>query len=549
MYASGRGIALALAPAVRTSAGTVRNVAGLLLGFGFGMVLMSPTVSALSMVPGLSLLAPSNNSNVSGTITFVAAADSEGLVSLQFKVDGNDYGSVITGGSCRATFDTRQTGDGPHTVTALGVDEFGNSVLTQPSTIFVNNVAPAISNVAVANITSSSATIFWSTAAMADGRVDYGVTMSYGGTAYEANMGTAHAVALTGLTSGTTYHFAAMSFGQNGILSQSGDFVFTTAGAPGTPTPTPTPTPIVPGPTPTPSPTPVFPSPTPAPTPTPVFPSPTPGPAPSPSPTPTYASGRTAPGGSGNLGSAIPRTDGPLASPTPGGTVTGQATVRGATVSNIVPNSGVVSRSSGQSVTNATVFTGGTSGSGSGQHMTVSMLMGAYSTGGSTTTSTQPATTNLKPRGAQSNTDSKSSDYTPCAGPNPFLKEGGICVNGTWIKPDPQTQDAGTGGTTSDSSSTSTGGATGTTSTTGGATTGATGGGSTSSDSTTSPVSSPAAPGTSSTTGGLKPAGYVLPVPKSASACSTPDPYAAKGGVGICVKGEWVLLFKPGKGK
>src|SRR5688572_6578405 len=133
------------------------------------------------MIPGLSLLAPTNNSNVSGTITFVAAADAEGLVSLQFKIDGADYGSAITSGSCRATFDTRSTTDGPHSIQAVGHDEFGNTVFTSPSTIFVNNVAPAISNVIVSNVTSSSATISWSTAAEADGRVDYGTTMSYGG--------------------------------------------------------------------------------------------------------------------------------------------------------------------------------------------------------------------------------------------------------------------------------------------------------------------------------------------------------------------------------
>ena len=172
------GTGLALGHAVRISIGALRNTLGLLFGFGFGLILTSPTASALSMVPGLSLLAPTHNSNVSGTITFVAAADAEGLVSLQFKVDGSDYGSAITSGSCRATFDTRSASDGPHTIQAVGTDEFGNTVFTSPSTIFVNNVAPAISNVIVSNITSTAAVISWSTAAAADGRVEYGQTMS-----------------------------------------------------------------------------------------------------------------------------------------------------------------------------------------------------------------------------------------------------------------------------------------------------------------------------------------------------------------------------------
>jgi hypothetical protein len=516
---------------------------GLLLGFGFGLILTSPTVSALSMVPGLSLLAPSNNSNVSGTITFVAAADSEGLVSLQFKVDGQDYGSLITGGSCRATFDTRSTSDGPHTVQAVGQDEFGNSVLTQPSTVFVNNMAPAISGVSVANITSSSATVFWSTAAMADGRVDYGVTMSYGGSALEANSGTSHAVALTGLASGTTYHFAASSVGQNGILSQSGDFVFTTTGIPVAPTPTPTP--VVPGPTPKPSPTPT-------PTPTPVVPGPTPSPSPSPTPVPTptpgagaspappsttVATSRTEPKGSSNVGSATARTGGPIdpSSADPG---KGKAVGRVATLTNTIETGGVVSRATGQFITGPTGSTTGSatgmSTGGTGQQLTVPMLMGAYATGGAfaPSTPTTSTTTNTKPRGAQSTSDSKTSDYTPCAGPNPFLKEGGICVNGTWIKPDPAPE-TGTGSTTSDTGSTSTSAAT----------TGASSDQTTDSTQATSSVQPPVAPKTSST---LVPLTSATP---KVSPCTTPDPYAAKGGIGICVKGEWVLLFKPGKGK
>ena len=549
---------------MRTSVGAVRNAVGLLLGFGFGLILTSPTVSALSMVPGLSLLAPTDNSNVSGTITFAAAADSEGLVSLQFKVDGQDYGSLITGGSCRATFDSRSTNDGPHTITAVGQDEFGNSVVTSPATIFVNNVAPAISGVSVSNITSSSATVNWSTAALADGRVDYGITMGYGGSAYDSNMATSHSVNLTGLASGNTYHFTAMSFGQNGILSTSGDFVFTTTGPPviPTPTPSPSPTPIVPNPTPTPSPTPV-------PTPTPIYPSPTPTPiaGPTPSPTPTNTTtpgtrGRTAPSDATYVGAAIPRTDDPTSSPTP--TATGTAIVRGANSANTVQNSGAVSRASGQSVINlgGVNGTGGTGSTGSGQHLTVSMLMGAYSTTGSSFSSPSPTptpTTNTKQRGSQSS-DSKKTDYTPCAGPNPFLNEGGICVNGTWIKPDPQPQDSGSGSTTG---STSSSGAT-SGSTTGDPTTGATSGtsttGTTSTDpttssATTSSAQSPAAPRTSSSSSAASaPAtsghsSVTFAKPKASSSCSTPDPYAAKGGVGMCVNGEWVLLFKAGKGK
>jgi hypothetical protein len=523
---------------VRVSIGAVRNVVGLVLGFGFGLILTSPAVSALSMVPGLSLLAPSDNSNVSGTITFVAAADSEGLVSLQFKVDGNDYGSTITSGSCRATFDTRSTNDGPHTIQAVGQDEFGNATFTQPATIFVNNVAPAISNLVVSNVTSSSATVNWATAAAADGRVDYGVTMGYGGSAYDSNVATSHAVTLTGLSSGTTYHFSAMSFGQNGILSSSGDFVFTTSGAPVVPTPTPSPTPT-PTPSPGPSPTPRPPTPGPTPVPTPVpSPSPTPTPIVSPNPTPTPTAspssfgthGRTAPSGSDNIGSAIPRTDQPVEpSPTPIPTVTGQANARGSSASvNPVPGASAVSRATGAAIGYVTGFSGGTGGSGQG--LTVGMLMP-----GSSTRTGLAAQQNSQTTSTQSRTPTRSTDaqptYTPCAGPNPFLNEtnGGSCVNGTWIKNEPPaetTNDPATAQTTAPPDSS------------GAPVTSVT------SAPVTSASSAPSVSGSSSVTSAPAAA------PKStAASCSKPDPYAAKGGIGLCVNGDWVLLWKPSKGK
>ena len=538
-----RGIGLALGHGVRISIGALRNTLGLLFGFGFGLILTSPTVSALSMIPGLSLLAPSHNSNVSGTITFVAAADAEGLVSLQFKIDGADYGSAITSGSCRATFDTRSTNDGPHTIQAVGTDEYGNTVFTSPATIFVNNVAPAISGVVVSNITSSSATVTWSTAAAADGRVDYGTSMSYGASAYDSNVGTSHSVTLSGLSGGTTYHFAAMSFGSNGILSTSGNFVFTTSGI--APTPTPNPTPVVPsptptpgGPTPTPTPTPIFPTPvpTPVPTPTPV-PVPTPVPSPTPTATPTPGTrGRTAPSDSTYTGSATARTDGtPLDPLPPSEPVAGSAVTRGgATVTNTLavnPSSG--SGSLGRN--NSTVGGSGMTAAmflpgGSSTFRVTTYSAPAAMTQVPTTMAPQvqtPTSTPTQQRGATSTqpTQPKSAEpmFTPCAGPNPFLNDGGgKCVNGTWIKDDQP--------------------ASNTASSTAAQTTG---------QETTSVTSAPVTSGTSSATSVSKELSKAVAgalASKSKSGCTTPDPFAARGGVGICVNGEWLALVQPKRG-
>src|SRR6187399_3573814 len=172
---------LALTRVMRVFRSGLQHVLGLALGLGLGLAVMSPTVlSASGLLPSLSLASPGDGSNVSGNVTFVAVADGDGLTSLQFRVDGGNYGSAITAGSCRATFDTRTAADGPHTIQAVGFDASGNSVASYPATIFVNNLAPAISDIWLANLTSSSVTVGWSTATLADGQVEFGSTSAYG---------------------------------------------------------------------------------------------------------------------------------------------------------------------------------------------------------------------------------------------------------------------------------------------------------------------------------------------------------------------------------
>jgi len=121
----------------------VRNGVGVATGLAIGYLLTAPVaVAALDMLPVISLLNPSANQEVAGHVTFYAAADSEGIVSLRFQVDGQDYGSEISAGSCRATWDTTQAGDGLHTVQAVARDESGNVISSQPVTVRVNNFIP-----------------------------------------------------------------------------------------------------------------------------------------------------------------------------------------------------------------------------------------------------------------------------------------------------------------------------------------------------------------------------------------------------------------------
>jgi len=101
----------------------------------------STGLAALGLIPVLAIVAPIQNQTVSGPVDFFVQADSSGLMSLQFKIDGHDFGAAITGGSCRTHWDSIKAGDGLHTIQAAGIDQFGNTTMSPPVTVLVNNHA------------------------------------------------------------------------------------------------------------------------------------------------------------------------------------------------------------------------------------------------------------------------------------------------------------------------------------------------------------------------------------------------------------------------
>jgi hypothetical protein len=73
------------------------------------------------------------------------------------------------------------------------------------------SLVPIISNVASSNLTPTSATITWTTNVPSNSLVNYGTTTSYGSTAVNSALTTAHTVTLTGLTPGTGYVYQVVS--------------------------------------------------------------------------------------------------------------------------------------------------------------------------------------------------------------------------------------------------------------------------------------------------------------------------------------------------
>src|SRR5207249_44386 len=71
---------------------------------------------------------------------------------------------------------------------------------------------PVISAVTATSITSSGATITWTTSETSDSQVDYGLTTAYGSTTtLNTSLVTAHSAALSGLAGTTLYHYRVRS--------------------------------------------------------------------------------------------------------------------------------------------------------------------------------------------------------------------------------------------------------------------------------------------------------------------------------------------------
>jgi hypothetical protein len=93
----------------------------------------------------------------------------------------------------------------------------------------VDTIPPVISNVSAGNITSSSASITWTTNEPASSQVNYGLSTSYGqSTTANRSLVDSHIAQLTGLQANTVYHYRVRSI--DGYTNQriSGDYTFRT---------------------------------------------------------------------------------------------------------------------------------------------------------------------------------------------------------------------------------------------------------------------------------------------------------------------------------
>jgi hypothetical protein len=206
-----------------------------------GNVTTSPAVAvtvqnADSTPPTVSLTAPANGATVSSSINVTAtASDNIGVAGVQFKLDGSTLGAEDTTSPYGVAWDTSSSTNGTHTLTAVARDAAGNQATATSVSVTVSNggpdvTPPTISAIQSTTITSSGATITWTTNENADTQVEYGTTTSYGSsTTLATGMVTSHSQGLSGLNASTLYHFRVKSRDAAGNLATSADNTFTTS--------------------------------------------------------------------------------------------------------------------------------------------------------------------------------------------------------------------------------------------------------------------------------------------------------------------------------
>ena len=128
---------------------------------------------------------------------------------------------------------TRHVGQNCGATTLTFVAAAGWLFLLPPPLLWAgkpDNTAPTISSVNASAITSSGATITWTTDEASTSQVDYGVTISYGqSTPLNSTLVTSHSVSLTGLSASTVYHYRVRSKDAASNERLSADVTFTTA--------------------------------------------------------------------------------------------------------------------------------------------------------------------------------------------------------------------------------------------------------------------------------------------------------------------------------
>jgi hypothetical protein len=102
----------------------------------------SGTSSADTLPPTVSMTAPTAGATVSGTVAVAASAsDNVAVASVQYVLDGANYGSPLTAAPYSFSWNSATVGNGTHTWAAIASDASGNTATSSTVSFTVNNTA------------------------------------------------------------------------------------------------------------------------------------------------------------------------------------------------------------------------------------------------------------------------------------------------------------------------------------------------------------------------------------------------------------------------
>jgi hypothetical protein len=124
--------------------------------------LYSVSGGATGGLPTVSVTNPLNNSTVSNTISISATALATApatVASVQFQIDGNNFGSAVLSSPYSINWDTTTVVDGSHTLSAVVRDSLGQTGNSGSVSVVVHNLAGGGGSPGGALLTGSSATL------------------------------------------------------------------------------------------------------------------------------------------------------------------------------------------------------------------------------------------------------------------------------------------------------------------------------------------------------------------------------------------------------
>ena len=172
-------------------------------------------------------------------VTGIASTTASSSPSYTFS--STEAGAIGLSGGCTSTTTTAVSGsnmltfnplaNGTYSCSLAVTDTAGNASNSLPINFTVNAPAtttPVISNLSIANIGTTTATVTWNTDANSTTQVFYGTSTAYGSSStLNTTATTTHSVMLTNLSEATLYHVEAVSTDTGGTATSS-DMVFVT---------------------------------------------------------------------------------------------------------------------------------------------------------------------------------------------------------------------------------------------------------------------------------------------------------------------------------